>query len=273
MIITLLGTGTPAPSPDRFGSAILVEAGGELLLFDCGRGAAIRMEQAQKSAAATLRSLFLTHLHSDHVVGLPDVWLTGWILGRKDPLRVWGPDGTAAMTAHLRQAYAADLLARQSPAENLPSAGADLQGRDVQPGVAYETNGVRVVAFLVDHGHVAPAFGYRIEHGGHSVVISGDTKLSETLIAASLHADVLVHSAWMTEARNSKPPALRSIASAEEAGQVFARVKPKLAAVYHYADEAGLEAAVRKFYHGPLVIGRDRMVIEVDRTTTWRDAR
>lgn len=263
MIVRLLGTGTPLPSADRFGSATLVDAGGELILIDCGRGATIRLEQVNRNTASRLGLVLLTHLHSDHIVGLPDLWLTGWILGRREPLRVFGPDGTSDMTSHLQQAYAADIRVRQSPAEQLPARGAALEGRVIEPGVVMDERGIRVLAFAVDHGHVAPAFGYRIDHGGYSVVISGDTKFSESLIAASAGADVLVHSAWMAEDRNPAPAASRSIASAEEAGRVFARVRPKVAVVTHYVDDDGLEEAIRKTYDGPLVIGRDRMAIDV----------
>ena len=270
MIVRLLGTGTPVPAADRFGSAILVEAGGQLLLFDCGRGAAIRLHQIRPSAVASVQTVFLTHLHSDHVVGLPDVWLTGWVLGRSKPLRVVGPDGTAGMTLHLAQAYAADLHARQHPAEGLLSRGAELHGVVVQPGLVYEEGDVRVTAFLVDHGHVGPAFGYRVERAGRSTVISGDTKFSESLIAAAAGADVVLHAAWLPESRNSTPPERRSIASAEDAGRVFARLRPKLAVVYHYMQESGIEDGVRRFYDGPLIVARDRMLVELDVTVTWR---
>ena len=91
--VTLLGTGSPAPIMNRFGPSILVEAGKQKLLFDCGRGAAQRIQQ-NKVPFAEVDYLFLTHLHSDHVVGIPDLWLTGWIQGRTIPLRVWGPVGT-----------------------------------------------------------------------------------------------------------------------------------------------------------------------------------
>jgi ribonuclease Z len=102
--VTLLGTGSPGPSMERFGPSILVEAGKQKLLFDCGRGATQRIEQ-NKVAFAEVDALFLTHLHSDHVVGIPDLRLTGWIRGRTIPLRVGGPAGTREMMAHLEQAY------------------------------------------------------------------------------------------------------------------------------------------------------------------------
>src|SRR5690348_8547722 len=102
--VTLLGTGNPRPVMTRFGPSILVEAGQEKLLFDCGRGAMQRLYQLKHDTDIT--ALFLTHLHSDHVVGLTDFWLTGWVMGRKEPLRLFGPDGTTDMAKHLTEAFA-----------------------------------------------------------------------------------------------------------------------------------------------------------------------
>src|SRR5690242_12685249 len=110
--VTLLGTGTPSPRMDRFGPSILVEAGNEKLLFDCGRGATQRLAQL-KIPFSEVTSLFLTHLHSDHVVGIPDLWLTGWIGGRKAPLQVRGPAGTTQMMAHLEEAFSFDIHIRR----------------------------------------------------------------------------------------------------------------------------------------------------------------
>jgi ribonuclease Z len=273
MVITLLGTGTPIPAIDRFSAAILIEAGEHHLLFDCGRGVTMRLTQAAVPASR-ITSLFLTHLHSDHVVGLPDLWLTGWVLGRNAPLRVRGPEGTPEMTHHLVKAYAADLKFRAGRGENLPPEGARMDGEAIVPGLVCTDGGVRVAAILVDHGHVEPAFGYRVEHGEQSIVISGDTKYCQRLIDASAGADLLVHSAWLADDRNPTSPGARSIASAEDAGRVFDKVQPKLAIVYHYLDDAGLEDGVRKHYAGPFLIGRDRMTIDLDklRARSWRDA-
>lgn len=263
--VTLLGTGTPFPNAARFGSAILVEAGGEKLLFDCGRGAVIRLSQTGV-ALDSIDALFLTHLHSDHTVGIPDLWLTGWFLGRDHPLKVWGPPGTRAMTEHLSQAYQFDVQTREHT-ENLPPKGAKIDPKEIEQGDVYIHGPLRVSAFLVDHGPVKPAFGYRIDYSGHAVVISGDTKFSQNLVDFSKGADCLIHIAWL--ARSKSPEALRSVASGEDTGRVFAAVRPKLAVIYHYKDEEGLADAVRGQYQGPFVIAEDLMVIEIDRETTW----
>ena len=245
--VTLLGTGTPYPNAERFGSAILVEAGGEKLLFDCGRGAVIRLSQAG-TPANEVEALFLTHLHSDHTVGIPDLWLTGWFLGRDHPLKVWGPPGTRGMTDHLSEAYQFDVQTRERT-ENLLSKGAEIDAKEIEQGDVYVHGPLRVSAFLVDHGPVKPAFGYRVDYAGHAVVISGDTKFSQNLVDFSKGADCVIHIAWL--ARSKSPEALRSVASGEDAGRVFAAVKPKLAVIYHYKDEEGLADAVRGLYQGP----------------------
>lgn len=263
----MLGTGTPFPNAERFGSAIVVEAAGKRLLFDCGRGAVIRLTQAGVSPSE-IDGLFLTHLHSDHVVGIPDLWLSGWFLGRNRPLRVWGPSGTRSMGEHLLQAFAFDIRIREAAPEGLPAKGAEIDAKEIEQGNVYDDGSLRVSAFAVDHGTVKPAFGYRVDYAGHSVVISGDTKFCQNLIDFASGADCLIHVAWTADWKNPTPPSMRSIASAEDAGRVFAIVRPKLGVIYHYKDEEGLWDGVHKEYKGPFVVAKDLMVIDVGRTVT-----
>jgi phosphoribosyl 1,2-cyclic phosphodiesterase len=180
MQVTLLGTGTPFPNVERFGSAILVKVAGKRLLFDCGRGAVIRLTQAGVNPK-DIDGLFLTHLHSDHVVGIPDLWLSEWFLGRNRPLPIWGPSGTHNMAEHLVQAFAFDIGIRQAAPDPLPAKGVEIDAKEVTQGEIYNDGLTRVSAFLVDHG-VKPAFGYRVDSEGHSVVISGDTKFCQNLV-------------------------------------------------------------------------------------------
>ena len=268
MRVTLLGTGTPFPNAERFGSAILVEMAGKKLLFDCGRGVVIRLAQARVNPK-DIDDLFLTHLHSDHVVGIPDLWLSGWFLGRSKPLPIWGPPGTRSMTEHLVQAFGFDISIRQAAPDPLPAKGVEIDAKEIEQGEIYNDGSARVSAFLVDHGPVKPAFGYRIDSAGHSVVISGDTKFCQNLVDFARDADCLIHAAWSAGWKNPLPPSKRSIASAEDAGRVFAMVKPKLGVVYHYKDEGGLGDAVRKEFKGPFVIARDLMAINIGKTVTW----
>ena len=271
--VTLLGTGNPRPRIDRFGPSILVEAGKETLLFDCGRGATIRLSQASVPFSS-VTALFLTHLHSDHVVGLPDLWLTGWIMGRHVPLQVWGPTGTVDMLKGLEQAYAFDVHMRRDVDEQIPAQGAVLKGKDIGEGVVYENNGVKVTAFLVDHGPVRPALGFRVDYQGHAVVLSGDTRPSDNLIKFSRGTDVLVHEVFDPEAYrevgNSLTPEQRKRvqghhSTPEEAGTVFTKVAPRLAVYSHIAppDVPDVLPHTRKTYSGPLEVGEDLMTIEI----------
>jgi ribonuclease Z len=278
--VTLLGTGTPAPVMNRFGASILVEAGDQKFLFDAGRGAMQRLTQIRVSWK-DVTGVFFTHLHSDHVVGFPDVWLTGWLLGgREAPLLVWGPRGTRKMMLHLAQAYEFDIAIRQAD-EHASGAGATIVAEDVAEGFVYERDGVRITPFNVDHAPVEPAFGYRIDFRGRSVVLSGDTRFSENLIRKAQGADLLIHEVVAAETyrRAGIAPAFAATimahhTTAEQAGEVLARVKPKLAVYSHIgrpsATEDDVIPATRKTYAGAVELGEDLMVIEVGETVTVR---
>jgi ribonuclease Z len=273
--VTLLGTGNPPPVMDRFGPSILVEAGDKKFLFDAGRGAIQRMAQI-KIGWQTIDGVFFTHLHSDHVVGFPDVWLTGWLIGRRNrPLEVWGPPGTENMVTHLRQAFEFDIRFRIYD-DRAPPEGAVINSHDIGAGIAYEQGGVKVTAIKVDHAPVEPAYGYRIDYQGRAVVLSGDTRISENLIRAADGVDLLVHEVASPESfkRAGVDPERAKIIIAhhvtpEQAGEIFERAKPRLAVYSHIvlptATAEDLVPETRKSYGGPLEVGEDLMVIEVGR--------
>ena len=225
-----------------------------------------------------VHALFLTHLHSDHVVGIPDMLLTGWVNGRRQmPFRVWGPRGTKDMMTHLERAFEFDIRIRLYD-DRPPPQGIVVQAEDIQQGVVYERNGVKVTAFDVDHHPVKPALGYRIEYGGRSVVLSGDTKFFENLIRFAQGADLVIHSVAAPDVvrRGRAPEQAKAILDhhtmPEEAGTVFARVRPKLAVFSHivlpHATAQDLIQATRNNYTGPLELGEDLDVIEVGETVT-----
>lgn len=275
--VTLLGTGTPRPLVSRFGPSTLVEAGREKIVVDAGRGAAQRIWQVGVSYG-DITAVLLTHLHSDHVVGLPDLWLTGWIVGRTDkPLELWGPAGTAEMASHLEAAFAFDRAIRVSD-DRMAPAGGRISAHDIGEQVVFERNGVKVTAFLVDHGPIKPALGYRIDYAGHSVVLSGDTRESPNLIRIAKGTDLLIHEvAAIPGAGLATDSHLRAIAahhtSAERAGDVFSAVRPKLAVFSHIVLRAGGTTAdvmrlTRTTYDGPLVVGSDLMRFIVAKEVT-----
>lgn len=286
--VTLLGTGSPIPRIERFGPSILVEAGGERMLFDVGRGATIRLWQIKVPLGA-VTAVFFTHLHSDHVVGFPDLWLTGTLQnklwgGRTGGLQVYGPAGTSAMTTHLTEAYEADIRIRQAD-EKIPAAASLIEAHDITEGEVYARNGVRVTAFDVDHGDlIKPALGYRIDYAGHSVVLSGDTRVSENLIHHAVGTDVLFHEVaaaqpGLVERSDAARRVIGHHTTPIEAAGVFSRVKPRLAVYTHIVllapDSTAVSpsiddvmAATRARYAGPLEAGEDLMSVEVGQLVT-----
>ena len=285
--VTLLGTGAPKPTISRFGPATLVEVGGQELLFDVGRGAAMRLYQINVPLSA-LDAVFLTHFHHDHLVGLPDVWMTGWLpppFGRrKAPFEVWGPTGTAAMLENLAEAFSINSSTRIAD-ELLPPAGIEVIAHEFETeGVVYEKDGVKVTAFNVDHGElIKPAYGFRIDFDGRSVVISGDTRYDENLIAAAQGADLVLHEVVLAsdELVASSAQLERVVAhhtTPEQAGTVFSKIAPKLAVFTHItapnsrtvaeAPISSLVSRTRTNYDGPLLVGEDLMSFLINDTVT-----
>jgi len=285
ILVTLLGTGFPRPLLDRFGPCTLVEAGGLQLLFDCGRGTAQRLYQLEpwnptKGNAEKYDKLFLTHLHSDHTTGIADLWITGNILGRhKNKLRIWGPRSTEHMMEHLVKAFEPDKKVRHEArvhrGDPTNSAGLEIEVKEIDEGFVFEENGVKVVPFRVNHYDEyseEPSFGFRVEYKGKSVVISGDTRFCENLIAYSKDVDLLIHEVAAGPLGVDLPPSqsrpLVHHTLPEEAGRLFSMVMPKLAVYNHVIQfqDVSLEemmARTKKEYDGLVLFGEDMMRIEV----------
>lgn len=284
--VTLLGTSTPNPLPDRFGPSTLVEAGGARLVFDCGRGCTIRLWQLKIPLGSV--KLFITHLHSDHVVGIPDLWLTGFLElpygGRNEPFSVRGPKGTIDMMSHLEQAYQADIQIRREFSPTLSAKQVSIVAKEIMEGVVYDKDGVRVTAFKVKHADIKEAFGFRVDYKGRSVVISGDMAPNENFVKYAKGADVVIHEvgAASPELLNKYPESRRMLvthhSSPEEAGRDFARIKPKLAVFTHFSRlrrEGFPEVTIpdiisrtRTEYSGPLEAGEDLMSISIGDSVT-----
>lgn len=273
LTVVLLGTGVGPPvNLQQFGASTLVVAGGERFLFDCGRGATLRLAQAG-IPIGSLSRLFLTHLHSDHVIQIPDLLLTGWAGGRRTvPLEVWGPAGTTEMMDHLQQAFTFDIHVRRDVDERLPAAGIQVVSHNVQEGVVYDSGGVKVTAFLVDHGPVQPAFGYRVDYHGRSVALSGDTRVSENLVRSAHGVDVLIHEVIDPVALRSRPdhPSAAIVdaiiahhTTPEQAGEIFNRVAPRLAVYSHAPNTDAVMAQTRKIYSGRLEGAEDLLTIVI----------
>ena len=276
LTVTLLGTGTPFPSMRRFGPGILVEAGDKKLLFDVGRGVTQRLFQ-KKIPFGKIDHVFLTHLHSDHVVGIPDLWLSGWLgapwARRKGPFVITGPEGTVNLMTHLEKAYEWDIKTRIYD-QNLNPKFVKPAPTDMTEGVVYDKHGIKVTAIKVNHGEkINPAYGYRIDYDGRSVVLSGDTKYNDNLVNNAKGADLIIHSvASISKKLLKKSKVMRNIlthhSEPEDTAKVFNAVKPKLAVYSHIVVYGGHKAKnimerARKSYAGPLVMGEDLMKINV----------
>lgn len=280
--VTLLGTGSPMPAMKRFGPGVLVQAGGKNLLIDAGRGVTQRLLQAGLKLGA-VHALFLTHLHSDHVVGIPDLWLTGWLEAsyaqRSGPFRVYGPAGSQNLMDGLVRAYDWDIKARIAD-QKLDPANLQPLVTEFKQGVIYEQDGVKVTAFDVDHGDLLrPAFGFRVDYGGRSVTVSGDTRFSENLIRHAEGTDLLIHQVAAVREELLANPVFKVIldhhTKPDEAGALFSRVKPRLAVYYHFVllgtpkvpavTEQDVVEMTRKTYSGPLMVGEDLMAFRLSR--------
>lgn len=275
MAVTLLGTGTPGLLVRRWGPATLVEANGKVLLFDAGRGCPVRLKQVGIEGGQ-LSAVFITHFHSDHVNGLPDLWMMRYLFGIRTkletPLRVVGPPGVAELTHHIKQAFAADTRIRHAD-EHASLTAADFDTREFDgDGVVFAEDGVTVTAFEVNHGDlIKPAYGYRVDYGGHAVTISGDTKFHQNVITHGTGADLLVHEVCAAAETIRDIPFVKAIrehhTAPQEAGTVFARARPKLAVYTHFVligtpqapaptiDD--VERMTRETYDGPLEFGED----------------
>lgn len=266
--VVMLGTGTPNADPERSGPAVAMVRGGRSYLVDAGPGVVRRAAAAAALHADSalqprnLRTLFLTHLHSDHTVGLPDLILSAWTLERDVPLDVYGPPGTQAMVDHLLAAYAADIRNRIDGLEPANLTGYQVRVHEIAPGQVFDDGNVTVTAFAVPHGDWEVAFGYRFQSADRSIVISGDTRASDAVVNACDGCDLLVHEVYSAERFRTRPPAWQAYhakahTSTTELADVARRAAPKQLLLYHQlfwgTTDEGLIAETRAAgYKGPI---------------------
>jgi ribonuclease Z len=275
--VVLLGTGTPAATPERSGPATAIVVNDMAYLVDFGPGVVRRASAAATSRGITalqptrLQIAFVTHLHSDHTVGFADLIFSPWTLGRRVPLEVYGPSGLREMTTHLLAAYRMDIETRTNADGNqrtFPD-GSKVNAHEIAAGVVFKDKNVTVTAFATRHA--MESYGYRFDTPDRSIVISGDTNPAQTTIDACRGCDVLIHevhtSAWLAarpEAGGAPPGTFRRFSekyhtTTEQLGELARQARPRLLVLYHYnsltPDE--LQADMMKHYSGQFVIGRD----------------
>jgi ribonuclease Z len=271
--ILLLGTGNPRPNPNHAGAATAVLAGNKWFLVDAGRGATMRIASTDLKYE-NMRGVFITHLHSDHTAGLPDVFITSWQFGRKTrPLPLYGPDGTKQLADAMLQFFAYDIHIRRDLVERHPAAGARIDTHIVKEGVIYDDGDVRVTAFKEEHPPVEPAYGYRFDSGAQSVVISGDTRPNANLIRFAKRADILVIESYLPGffERVDTPEVAKKLDAyhtrADQAGQIAASAGVKTLVFTHLmppGSDAAFAENARKTFRGKIIVGSDLKTIKIN---------
>jgi ribonuclease BN (tRNA processing enzyme) len=268
--VIMLGTGTPNADPERAGPATAIVVGDSVYLVDCGPGV-VRRASAAGLKMPALQRVFLTHLHHDHTAGLADLMLTPWTLERIEPLRLYGPPGSAAMARNLLAAYKEDIRVRLDGLEPANPTGYKVSARDVKPGVVYKDALVTVRAFAVSHGSWQHAYGYRFETPDKVIVISGDTARSDEIARQARGADLLIHEVYSEAGWARRPPEWQKYhrafhTSSRDLAGIAAAAQPRLLVLVHVLrwsqSEEGLLAEIAEGYKGRVVVAKDLDVFE-----------
>lgn len=270
--VVMLGTGTPNPDPERSGPSVAIVVRDRAYLVDCGPGVVRRAAAAHQNGIAALAPeklgiVFITHLHSDHTVGLPDLLLTPWVLERSTPLEVYGPAGVRAMTDHVLAAWAEDIRVRNEGLEPGKSDGWQVRAHEIAPGVIFQDSDVKVSAIPVPHANWQRAYAYKFETPDRVIVVSGDTRPNDALAQACSGCDILVHEVYSADRFPTRSPEWQRYhadahTSTTQLAALASRAKPRLLVLYHQlywgTDDAGLVREVRQSgYDGAVVSARD----------------
>ncbi len=267
--VILLGTGTPNPEPDHSGPAVAIVSGPNVYIVDAGPGVVRRAAQAGIRMDQLTR-VFITHLHSDHTVGLPDLIFTPAVTGRRQALELYGPPGLKAMTDHIMKAWHEDIEIRTHGLEPAVKEAYVVRTHEIKPGEIYRDPTTRVTAFAVTHGSWKYAFGYRLDTAGKSIVISGDTTPSEQLVAAAKGCDILVHEFYSQKGLEARTPEWQRYhsafhTSAVDLGKLAARIQPGKLVLYHELPMGQppeeVVGEIRQNFQGEVVYGKDLDVI------------
>jgi ribonuclease BN (tRNA processing enzyme) len=269
--IVLLGTGTPNADPDRSGPAIAIVVNDTPYIIDFGPGVVRRAAAAHRKGVAglaveKLKTAFVTHLHSDHTAGYPDLIFTPAVLDRHAPLTVYGPKGLKAMTEHILKAYEQDIEIRVKGLEGGDPEAYKVNAHEIAPGVIYKDRNVTVKAFLVEHGSWAQAFGYRFETPDKTIVISGDCGPSPSIIENCQGCDVLLHEVYCQAGFVKRPAHWQKYhssfhTSSYELAEIATKARPGLLVLYHQLLWSGtkeeLMREIQQGYQGKVVYGND----------------
>lgn len=264
--VILLGTGTPNAEPARSGPSVAIVANGATYLVDFGPGV-VRRAVAARIKPPDLKIAFVTHLHSDHTAGLPDLLLTPWTLERTAPLELYGPTGLKSMADHIEQAYAEDIHIRLTGGEPSNKTGYKVNVHEIKPGIVYQDANVKVTAVRVPHGEETEAYAYRFDTSdGRGIVISGDTGPTDAVANLCHGCDALVHEVYSTAGFVRRPPEwqryhARYHTSSAQLAEIAKKAHPGLLVLTHQllwgTSDKDLLAEVTRFYKGKVVSGHD----------------
>jgi len=286
MKLTLLGTGCPQCHTERYGPANLVRHGQYTLLVDCGSGVTQRLVGAG-SSGARLDALLLTHLHSDHLVDLYQLIISGWHQGRDRPQRIFGPPGTRAFVEGTMELWRGERELRIEHEKRPSTVGLAVDIHEFGEGVVLELGDLRVSAVAVDHRPVKEAYGFVFEAPGEKAVFSGDTRYCGALIAAARDCDVLVHECFIHREMHPVPgvrtrEGIEAVAAyhtlSDQVGRVAREAGARFLMLNHFVpaefDREALIAEVAREFDGPFVVGEDLMDYDIaTRTLGYRGMR
>jgi ribonuclease BN (tRNA processing enzyme) len=269
--VVVLGSGTPNPDPDRSGPAVAIIVNGHSYLVDCGPGIIRRSAAATRNGVPgldmkDLRTVFITHLHSDHTLGYPDLIFTPWVVGRTDHLAAYGPRGLDDMTKNILAAWKKDIDVRTEGLEHANPTGYLVDVHEINPGVVYKDENVTVTAFLVKHGSWDESFGYRFQTPDRVIVISGDTSPADSVVKACNGCDVLLHEVYTDDPQHPMTAQWKTYfskfhTSTAELAAIATQAKPKILVLYHQlfhgVPEGEMLQEVREHYSGAVVSAHD----------------
>ena len=275
----ILGTGTPNPNPERMGSSYLVLANDEPYLFDYGTGVIRRIAafspswggEYQALEVENLKYAFLTHIHSDHTLGLADLIITPWIMGRSEPLKIFGPKGAKNMHTNIIKAYQPDIDYRIYGTQPQNSTGYKVIFNELKDKFVYQDENIKVTAFLNDHGDLQESYGFLIETTDKKILISGDTAMSKNLISYGENLDYLIHEIYSQKGFNNKTPDWQKYHQAHHTGpkevaEIANLLQPKSLILSHIlfwgSSEQEILDEVKTFYSGEFIVAEDGMIFE-----------
>lgn len=269
--LILLGTGTPFADPKKSGPSLAIVVNNYSYIIDCGPGVVRRAAQAKELGfpsleAAQLKTLFITHLHSDHTIGLADIILSPAVLDRNAPISIFGPVGIKEMSDNIMQAYKEDINIRINGLEKGDSIAYQVVSNEIQEGEIYKDKNLTVTAFKVQHGNWENAFGYVFQTKDKKIVISGDCTFSENLIKYAKDCDILVHEVYSDSGLKKRTKRWQEYhsnfhTSTYQLAEIANQVKPKLLVLTHQltfgSSLQSLLQEIKSKYAGLVINGED----------------